>query len=175
MKKLFLKAIILCTLFVAFLTFDASAQKKKTYVKDVKLDVYMGCLDMSGDIGYGADESRISVKVNGNKMGVLGKDLDKALIGNGKDSYLTPVYLTEKGENFLYIGDFEPDEEFVILMDFWEDDIGGSFSFNAERNWKGDNDDELPDASYKALGNGEYNGLNFNNTCLSVKYIIYQE
>ena len=176
MKKLFFLTVI----FSSFFFSEAAAQKKKTYVKDVYLICgYEKKCIVSGDFN-GGDESRISVKVNGDKMGVIGKDLDrnlkfysKAAAGNDYDrNYQTPYYLTQDGKGSLYIGAFSSDEEFTIKWDLWEDDSGNEWEYDGSWN---DHDDDLEDTVTIASSKGHKIYDKKSNGCLEVKYTIYQE
>lgn len=112
------------------------SKKRPTYI----LKPYLNCYTKwEGNLC----EVRASVKINGKKVGVFGNN--SAAMYKGSLSKLK----TENGSHELYIGDFAPNEEINIKFDIWENDRGGSYTFDTNGSWLQDDDDEHKDYEKK--------------------------
>lgn len=140
------KALFGIAVFLMFGT-GSYGQKKATYLTDVssyRFDRFSGYpVSVQSIAGFGDQkghlEIRISIKVNGKEVGVFGRDDEAKLNG---------YFLTQKGDNGLYIGDFESTETLDITFDFWEDDKGDPYMYDGSILGMG-GDDELSDIKSK--------------------------
>ena len=168
MKKIFFLTLV----FISFLFVSSFAQKKATFLNNVEFTFPVGC-----DLEKSSSGFRVSIKVNGKQIGVMGKDdVLMAFYGNSKLKPYESRFAvhTKNGptEQDIYIGKFAIDEVINIRWDLWEDD-----SVLPWETWDYNGlDDEHEDCVTEAsVSKGHIKYIQKAKNCVEVSYVLYRK